>query len=49
MLHIAVNGFFWDKPTVGVGQYLHGLLNAISHVDAVRIELLVPAGTTPPE
>ena len=48
MLHIAINGFFWDKPTVGVGQYLHGLLNAITHVDAVHIELLVPAGTTPP-
>jgi glycosyltransferase involved in cell wall biosynthesis len=49
MLHIAINGFFWDKPTVGVGQYLHGLLNAINHVDAVHIELLIPAGTTPPE
>lgn len=49
MLHIAINGFFWDKPTVGVGQYLHGFLNAINHVDAVRIDLLVPAGTTPPE
>lgn len=49
MLHIAINGFFWDKPTVGVGQYLHGLLNAITHVDAVHIELLVPAGTNPPE
>jgi glycosyltransferase involved in cell wall biosynthesis len=48
MLHIAINGFFWDKPTVGVGQYLHGLLNAITHVDAVHIELLVPADTTPP-
>lgn len=49
MLHVAINGFFWDKPTVGVGQYLHGLLNAITHVDAVCIELLIPAGTTPPE
>lgn len=49
MLHIAINGFFWDKPTVGVGQYLHGLLNAITHVDAVHIELLIPAGSTPPE
>jgi glycosyltransferase involved in cell wall biosynthesis len=49
MLHIAVNGFFWDKPTVGVGQYLHGLLNAITHVDAVRIDLIIPASTTPPE
>lgn len=49
MLHIAINGFFWDKPTVGVGQYLHGLLNAIPHVDAVHIDLLIPANSTPPE
>ncbi|MEY2845978.1 MAG: hypothetical protein RL076_1524 [Chloroflexota bacterium] len=47
-LHIAVNGFFWDKPTVGVGQYLHGLVNAIQHIDAVRITLIVPADTQPP-
>lgn len=49
MLHIAINGYFWDKPTVGVGQYLHGLLNAIPHVDAVHIELFVPVGTVPPD
>jgi len=47
-LHIAMNGFFWDKPTVGVGQYVHGLINAIQHIDAVRITLIVPADTTPP-
>lgn len=33
---------------VGVGQYLHGLINAIQHIDAVRITLVVPADTTPP-
>lgn len=47
-LHIAVNGFFWDKPTVGVGQYLHGLIAAVQHIDAVHITVIVPADTTPP-
>lgn len=47
-LHVAVNGFFWDKPTVGVGQYLHGLIAAVQHIDAVRITLIVPADTNPP-
>lgn len=47
-IHVAVNGFFWDKPTVGVGQYLHGLIAALAHVAPVRISLLVPATSSPP-
>lgn len=47
-LHVAINGFFWDKATVGVGQYLHGFVNAIQRIDAIRLTLIVPADTTPP-
>lgn len=47
-IHVAINGFFWDKPTVGVGQYLHGFIAAMRHVAPVHIDLLVPATSTPP-
>ena len=47
-LHVAINGFFWDKATVGVGQYLHGFVNAIQRIDAIRLTLIIPADTTPP-
>jgi hypothetical protein len=47
-LHVAINGFFWDKATVGVGQYLHGFVNAIQRIDAIQLTLIIPADTTPP-
>ena len=43
-----MNGFFWDKPTVGVGQYLHGLVTELATFPDLRITLYVPADTTPP-
>ena len=46
--HVAINGFFWDKPTVGVGQYLHGLVNELAIHPALQLTLYVPADTTPP-
>lgn len=46
--HIAINGFFWDKPTVGVGQYVQGLVTALATFPDLRITLYVPADVTPP-
>lgn len=46
--HIAINGFFWDKPTVGVGQYLHGLVNELTKQPELKLTLYVPADTKPP-
>jgi glycosyltransferase involved in cell wall biosynthesis len=31
-MRIAINGMFWDQPTVGSGQYLRGLLDALARV-----------------
>ncbi len=45
--HIAINGFFWDKPTVGVGQYLHGLVSALSALPDLTLTLYIPADAAP--
>jgi len=45
--HIAINGFFWDKPTVGVGQYLHGLVGALAMLPDIKLTLYIPADATP--
>jgi glycosyltransferase involved in cell wall biosynthesis len=47
-LTIALNGYFWDKPTVGVGQYLHGLVAALAQEPAVELRIYVPGDTAPP-
>jgi len=31
-MRVAISGMFWDQPTVGSGQYLHGLLDALARV-----------------
>jgi hypothetical protein len=30
-MRIAINGMFWSQPTVGSGQYLHGMLGELAH------------------
>ena len=47
-LHVAINGFFWDKPTVGVGQYLHGFIAQLDHIAPIRVSLIIPATSQPP-
>jgi glycosyltransferase involved in cell wall biosynthesis len=43
-MHIVVSGMFWDQPTVGSGQYLHGLLEALARAAPEhRYTLLLPA------
>src|SRR5215213_5533288 len=43
-MRIAISGMFWNQPTVGSGQYLHGLLSELARV-APQHEyvLLLPA------
>jgi glycosyltransferase involved in cell wall biosynthesis len=53
MMHIVLNGSFWTQPTVGSGQYLHGLLRWLPRVAPQhRYTLLLPAihgaGAAPP-
>jgi glycosyltransferase involved in cell wall biosynthesis len=31
-MRIAISGMFWHQPTVGSGQYLHGMLAELAHV-----------------
>src|SRR4051794_19078391 len=43
-MRIAISGMFWNQPTVGSGQYLHGMLGELARV-APQHEyvLLLPA------
>lgn len=43
-MYVVINGSFWSQPTVGSGQYLHGLLRWLPQVGAGhRYLLLLPA------
>lgn len=42
-MHVVVNGWFWDQPDTGSGQYLHGLLEHLPRVAPdLRITLVAP-------
>jgi glycosyltransferase involved in cell wall biosynthesis len=44
-MHIAFNGWFWDKPNTGSGQYLRYLLPALHKVaPALQMTLVLPPG-----
>jgi glycosyltransferase involved in cell wall biosynthesis len=44
-VRIIVNGWFWDKPGTGSGQYLRGLLQAMGQVTLEHeIRVCLPAG-----
>ena len=43
-MHIALNGWFWNQPFTGSGQYLRNLLGALQRfAPALRLSLVVPA------
>ncbi len=48
-MHIAFNGWFWDQPWAGSGQYLRGLLHALQKIapDLQMTLILPPHNTTP--
>ena len=41
--HIAINGFFWGRDATGSGQYLHGLLEALTREgEGNHYRLIIP-------
>ncbi len=47
-MHIVISGMFWGQPTVGSGQYLHGLLAALARrAPDHTYTLLLPAYAPP--
>lgn len=49
-MHIAVNGWFWNQPWVGSGQYIRNLLSALTALDKTsRYTLVVPANSGSPK
>lgn len=45
MMHVVVNGWFWNQPETGSGQYVRGCIGALARLapDA-RITVVVPSG-----
>ncbi len=42
-MHVAFNGWFWDSPHVGSGQYLHRLLYNLRQIDpTLNMTLILP-------
>ncbi|MEM6284321.1 MAG: glycosyltransferase family 1 protein [Chloroflexota bacterium] len=49
-MHIAINGWFWDQPDTGSGQYVRELLRALRQIDKDNAYTLVlPAHITTPD
>ena len=49
-MHIAFNGWFWDHPHVGSGQYLRRLLHNLTHVAPEhQYTLVLPPHNTQPD
>ncbi|MGQ9909116.1 MAG: glycosyltransferase family 4 protein [Candidatus Flexifilum sp.] len=47
-MHIAYNGWFWDQPHTGSGQYVRRLIAALRRVAPQHtLSLIVPEGTAP--
>ncbi len=43
-MHVALNGWFWDQPYTGSGQYLRRLVGALRDLaPEMRLSLVVPA------
>ena len=46
-LHVAINGWFWDRPTTGSGQYTRRLVEGLRTLaaDEVKVTLICPPET----
>lgn len=43
-MHIAINGWFWDQPNVGSGQYLRNLVKYVRRVEpSLKLTLILPS------
>ncbi|MDX1991058.1 MAG: glycosyltransferase family 1 protein [bacterium] len=48
-MHIAFNGWFWDQPNTGSGQYLRRLLASLRKIaPALKLTLVLPPGKSNP-
>ena len=46
-MHVAYNGWFWDQPNTGSGQYLRHLLAHLRRVAPdLQMSLVLPAGVS---
>lgn len=44
-MHIAFNGWFWDQPNTGSGQYLRRLVGALHRMEpSIRLTVILPPG-----
>ena len=42
-MHVAISGWFWDRPTTGSGQYTSQLIKSLDRLGAdLRISLVIP-------
>ncbi len=49
-MHIAFNGWFWDRPDTGSGQYLRKLLHHLRKIDAqLDMTLILPPHNNQPD
>ncbi|MGB7339556.1 MAG: glycosyltransferase family 1 protein [Phototrophicaceae bacterium] len=49
-MHVAVNGWFWDIPNSGSGQYLRRLMRYLPRVDqTLKISLIMPPHNPKPD
>lgn len=49
-MHVAINGWFWDVPNSGSGQYIRHLLQHLPRVDdTLKISLIMPPHNLSPD
>src|SRR5690349_8840561 len=49
-MHIAFNGWFWDQPNTGSGQYVRRLLHNLRKIAPdLQMTLVLPARITAPD
>lgn len=49
-MRVAINGWFWDKPNAGSGQYIRRLIPALKRVDSsLELTLIMPPHNPEPD
>ena len=49
-MHVALNGWFWDQPSVGSGQYLRRLLQHLREIaPTLQLTLILPPRNRSPD
>ncbi|RMF37406.1 MAG: glycosyltransferase family 1 protein [Chloroflexi bacterium] len=48
-MHVAINGWFWNRPETGSGQYTRQLVLHLAQIEpALRITVVIPGSAGPP-